>query len=335
MTRLYEIKNWAKVYEKSDHRKCATLQWVSTPTDLSSLGRLKIMAQPNGFEILGVWDGLVALAANAPRTHRGKLVSSDFEPYSIEDMALKTRGSADVLARCIPVLVEIGWLVVRETAELECASGDDVVGEAPSGDSPETFRRVSGGLPEPSGPQDRTLQDKKRGKTRACARETPFSPQAASKTGRDRPHRAEPLPDEAPEGVCRTWNRLWQAEHGTGYVPSAFCYGDGVRLGTALDPDQVDLVEPAMRSFLAAKESRGKGLNEFCRVAGGLIAAAAKRRREEERIRAARTAAEEARAKPDDLEPSDDEGWTPEKAARLKAAISGIGSAIGQERCPT
>lgn len=140
MGSVYRIKDWSS-FEKSDHRKVKTITWVSTPTNLNSLGRLKIMAQPNGFEIMGVWEALVALAAGAPAEFRGMIVGSSGEPYSVEDMALKVHGSAEAIERCLPFLTRIGWLIEDKI--------DEDTADRDIGKDRETIRKLPDNIPEP------------------------------------------------------------------------------------------------------------------------------------------------------------------------------------------
>lgn len=134
MPKAIQIANWSR-YEKSDSKKCTTMQWVAVPINHNGLSYLELMSHPEGIRTIGGWLLILQLAAQCPK--RGLLVADSGRIFGAREIALKTRCNTDDISSCIAVLLEIGWLEMVES----------------SGYLPDTVRTVSR-------PQDKTIQDK-------------------------------------------------------------------------------------------------------------------------------------------------------------------------------
>lgn len=106
------ISDWAGTFENAESRKRLHLHFVLVPTDLTSIGYCRTMAEPDGTMLLGVWGLLLRLAARAePREARGSLTRANGTEHTAETLSLKTRCPAEHFNRAIPFFISIGWLV--------------------------------------------------------------------------------------------------------------------------------------------------------------------------------------------------------------------------------
>jgi len=112
---IYGVTNWRALYENGETRRRKNLGWVLTPNRHDSMAFGRLMAKGSeGLKIFGGWMVLLQLASRGPYIYRGILCDSDGAPYSIEDMAVKTRVLLSDLNLSIPVLVELGWMFGTE-----------------------------------------------------------------------------------------------------------------------------------------------------------------------------------------------------------------------------
>lgn len=155
---VYRIKDW-DTFEKRDHRRCSMMHWISKPTDLDSKGRGLILLEDDGFEILGIWDGILAVSARARiKQARGWLCDQHGVPYNARDIAAKIRARPKQIERAIEVLLSVGW-IIEDTGDALAAAlstpenredgrRDDPEFREDSGDFPEGFRKDSGRAPD-------------------------------------------------------------------------------------------------------------------------------------------------------------------------------------------
>jgi hypothetical protein len=84
------------------------LAWVKCPTSHTGLGFLDLMDHPDGMAHFGAWVLILETAARCP-VH-GTLITDGGRPLGARELALKTRGNADIFAAAISRLLAIGWL---------------------------------------------------------------------------------------------------------------------------------------------------------------------------------------------------------------------------------
>jgi hypothetical protein len=112
--KIYGVRNWRHLYENADTRRRKNLGWVLTPNRQDSRAYGRIMARgSDGLKVFGGWMVLLQLASRGPVELRGVLCDSDGNPYSIEDMAIKTRLLIPDLEFTIEVLTNHNWLFVE------------------------------------------------------------------------------------------------------------------------------------------------------------------------------------------------------------------------------
>lgn len=108
---IYGITDWRGLYENSETRRRKNLGWVLTPNRHDSMAFGRLMARGSeGLQIFGAWMVLLQLSSRGPYCYRGILCDSDGNPYSVEDMAVKTRALTGDLESAIKELIKLGWM---------------------------------------------------------------------------------------------------------------------------------------------------------------------------------------------------------------------------------
>lgn len=108
---VYRIKDWDKLFEIAQSRKCERLHWVAIPNKHDGKGFRRIARHPQRCEIFAAWILILQVASRQDK--RGLLVDGD-GPLGPEDMADKTGYPEGIFALAFGVLSEpkIGWLEV-------------------------------------------------------------------------------------------------------------------------------------------------------------------------------------------------------------------------------
>lgn len=109
--KILAVRDWVNLYENSETRRRKQLGWVLTPNRHDSLAYCRLMNKgEEGCMIFGVWNVLLQLSSRGTEEVRGFFVDDSGNPYTIEDMSIKTRVPESALNTSIPILVELGWL---------------------------------------------------------------------------------------------------------------------------------------------------------------------------------------------------------------------------------
>jgi hypothetical protein len=128
--KIYEITNWNQHFEKAQTRSkpVAKHSWVAMPNKHEGLGFKKIMRDDRGLEIFAVWVLMVQIASKAKP--RGRLADEDGEPYSFDDIALKSCCKTEAVEYAIPFLIALKWVTHRSitTVSTQYHSGITAVG---------------------------------------------------------------------------------------------------------------------------------------------------------------------------------------------------------------
>lgn len=111
---LYRIRDWDRVFEKSQNRKVRKLSWVSVPNRHDGAGFRRLMAFQRGVEAYGAWLLIVEVASRLPT--RGTLANEN-GALDCEDLSAKTGAPAAVFRRAIALLQKpgIAWLEKVQT----------------------------------------------------------------------------------------------------------------------------------------------------------------------------------------------------------------------------
>ena len=118
------INEWDELFENHESRKLKFLTWIRMPNTHDSVAYCRLMTRKDGPEIFAAWILLVQLASKC--SVRSELISSDGRPYSIQDIAVKTRAPQRIFEKAIPYLSEVGWITLDPpiSGESPEASGD-------------------------------------------------------------------------------------------------------------------------------------------------------------------------------------------------------------------
>ena len=135
---IYRVKDWDRIYEKAQTRKCTAMNWVAVPNRHDGAGSATVAAHPRSCELFAAWILILETASKMPA--RGVL-HKDGKAITPRDLAKRTRFPEEIFHLAFTVLVEpdIGWL--------ERVAGDQIVkdaGYAADWDKAEAQEAISG-----------------------------------------------------------------------------------------------------------------------------------------------------------------------------------------------
>jgi hypothetical protein len=109
MPEVYQIKDWEKLFEIAQSRKCERLHWVAIPNKHDGKGYRRIARMEKSCDIFTAWILILQVASKMPK--RGLLYDGD-GPLKPDDMADKTGYPEAIFELAFEVLSEpkIGWL---------------------------------------------------------------------------------------------------------------------------------------------------------------------------------------------------------------------------------
>ncbi len=124
MTTVYQIPGWDHHFENFKSRTIDACGYVAMPNKQHGLGLTRILAEPDGAAVFGIWCLILQAASRQERPRAGWLTENgraDGAPWDIDDMALRWRRPVAEVRRAIDVLTsaKVGWLTActRETAK--------------------------------------------------------------------------------------------------------------------------------------------------------------------------------------------------------------------------
>jgi hypothetical protein len=148
MTIVYQIPGWDHHFENFKSRTIDACGYVAMPNKQHGLGLTRILAEPDGAAVFGIWCLILQAASRQERPRAGWLTENgrpDGAPWDIDDMALRWRRPVAEVRRAIDVLTsaKVGWLkaCTRETVQ------DAPAGTVESGQHPSGIRAVSAQYP--------------------------------------------------------------------------------------------------------------------------------------------------------------------------------------------
>ena len=112
---LYQIKDWDAHFENDRSRNRIQCSFVCVPNKQHGMGFCRIMAEPDGAAIYGIWHCIVG-ACSQQRKRNGWLTPDGDKAVSgwgVEDLALKFRRPEIEIARALEVLCseKVGWII--------------------------------------------------------------------------------------------------------------------------------------------------------------------------------------------------------------------------------
>ncbi len=118
---LYHILGWNENFENNKSREIDNCRYVCMPNKQDGLGLMRILSEPDGGAIFGVWC-LILQACSRHRVRDGWLTedgTADGVPWQLDDMALRWRRPATEIVRSVDFICtpKVGWM---ERLELKC-----------------------------------------------------------------------------------------------------------------------------------------------------------------------------------------------------------------------
>src|SRR5687768_16521577 len=117
MPPTYRIKDWDRHFENAKSRTIDSCSFVCVPNKQHGLGFTRIMSEPDGGTIFGIWVLLVQVASRQARPRSGWLTedgTKDGPPWTSEDLALRWRRTEQEVSRALAFLSSsrVGWIEI-------------------------------------------------------------------------------------------------------------------------------------------------------------------------------------------------------------------------------
>lgn len=136
----YQIRDWNEHFENNKSKERDRCSFVCVPNKQHGMGFCRLMAEPDGAAIYGIWHCILGACSQQKRPREGWLTSDGRAPdghrtgtsWAPLDLSLKFRRPEAEIKRALDVLCSesIGWVVLHG----ECPSGArPVPAECPSG----------------------------------------------------------------------------------------------------------------------------------------------------------------------------------------------------------
>ena len=116
---IFQIKDWDAHFENDRSRQREQCSFVCVPNKQHGMGFCRIMAEPDGAAIYGIWHMLVGACSQQKK--RDGWLTSDGEsagsPWGVDDLALKFRRPTKEIERALQVLIseKVGWIITHES----------------------------------------------------------------------------------------------------------------------------------------------------------------------------------------------------------------------------
>lgn len=124
MAAIYQIRDWDRHFENNKSRLIGRCSWVSLPNKQHGMGYSRVVSEPDGAAIYGVFVMMVCACSQQESPRSGWLTDDGTRsgaPWGPADLALKFRRPKSEIERAIEVLTDrkIGWLtaIQKETGE--------------------------------------------------------------------------------------------------------------------------------------------------------------------------------------------------------------------------
>jgi len=133
-----QIKDWDLHFENDRSRQRQNCSFVCVPNKQHGMGFCRIMAEPDGAAIYGIWHMILG-ACSQQKVRDGWLTENGEQAgsaWGVDDLALKFRRPEAEIARAIQCLTsdKVGWLVDHEeTNEIDeiIASNNALTADSP------------------------------------------------------------------------------------------------------------------------------------------------------------------------------------------------------------
>lgn len=123
---VFQIKDWNSHFENDRSRQRANCSFVCVPNKQHGMGFCRIMAEPDGAAIYGIWHCIVG-ACSQQRSRNGWLTSDGDmagSAWGVGDLALKFRRPEKEVERALQVLCseKVGWIILHGNSQLTADS---------------------------------------------------------------------------------------------------------------------------------------------------------------------------------------------------------------------
>ncbi len=121
---LYRIRNWSANFENNKSRVMRSCRYVCMPNKQDGMGLTRILAQPDGAMIFGIWCLVLQACSRQAMPREGWLTEDGTaagRPWDLEDLAFRWRRPLAEIERCLAFVCsdKIGWM---ERLEANCPS---------------------------------------------------------------------------------------------------------------------------------------------------------------------------------------------------------------------
>jgi hypothetical protein len=147
MTTVYQIPGWDHHFENYKSRTIDECSYVAMPNKQHGLGLTRILAEPDGAAVFGIWCLILQAVSRQERPRAGWLTENgrpNGAPWDIDDMALRWRRPVAEVRRALEVLTsaKIGWITYCTQEDAKDAAESTGI-RAVSVRYPPSIRRVS------------------------------------------------------------------------------------------------------------------------------------------------------------------------------------------------
>ena len=115
---VYQVRDWGVNFENDRSRQRAKCSFVCVPNKQHGMGFSRIMAEPDGAAIYGIWHCIIGACSQQLKragwlTDNGESAGSS---WGAEDLALKFRRPVAEIERALTVLAsnKVNWLILHD-----------------------------------------------------------------------------------------------------------------------------------------------------------------------------------------------------------------------------
>jgi hypothetical protein len=119
----YQIDRWDEFFENNKSRERDACRWVAMPNRHDSMGFLKVMNEPDGATVYGIWCLIVQLCSRQKRPRNGYMTDTGLPagcPWSAQDLALRWHRTGTEVDRALQVLESVGWIRTYGEVPAKC-----------------------------------------------------------------------------------------------------------------------------------------------------------------------------------------------------------------------
>ncbi len=120
-----QVKDWDQHFENFKSRERDKCSFVCVPNKQDGLGFQRVLSEPDGAAIYGVWHMIIGALSRQPKPRKGYLTDSgrvNGEQWTPEDLSMRWRRPIAEIQRALTVLTspKVGWII-----DLDAAHPDD------------------------------------------------------------------------------------------------------------------------------------------------------------------------------------------------------------------